>query len=402
MIVTADLHIHSPYSKTLEHQVSFDKIAQNAKTKGIDILGTGDCLHPKWIKNIKSLEKIGEGTFYLDQTIFILSTEIETRDGIHHLLFFPSISAVQDFKEQIIHFCPDGFKSGRSKINLSSELLAFKTLEVDGIIGPAHIFDANTGLYSRYDSIKACYKDMTPLISFVELGLGSDTYLADKIDELHQRTFLTNSDTHNPHPIRLGRQFTKFTVKNIFYSDIKKAILRHQGNRPILNVGFPPEEGKYFSSACIRCHKRFSYEDAQRKRWKCSCGSPIKKGVRDIINEKATYATAQHPYHRPLYLSMLPLHEIITRTLKEQNPFTEIVAKYYCDLVNTFGDEITVLLDTPINDILTVSTPSIAEAIDAFRNATVNFTPGGGGQYGSIQVPLEKDYLILSLKHSSK
>ncbi len=398
MIVTTDLHIHSPYAKTMEHPVSFKKLSENAKIKGIDILGTGDCLHPLWFEEIKALDSIDEGTFSFNDIIFVLTSELETIDHVHHLLFFPSISSLEDFKERIIPNTEDIYHKGRPTVSLSSDLLAFYAKEVDALIGPAHIFDATTGLYSKYSSVFSCYKDMAPFISFVELGLGADTHLADTIEELHPLTFLTNSDTHNPHPLRLGREFTQFRVQHPIFSDLKKAIHRNHGNKPILNVGFPPEEGKYYASACARCHQPYLYHQARKRHWKCACGSHIKKGIKDIIQEKATYPHPQHPYHRPLYLSVLPLHEIITRTLNEQNPFTDIVTHCYQQLISTFGNEISILLDTPIEDISKVTTPAITEAINAFRNATIFFNPGGGGSYGSFSVPWEKDKIDISLK----
>ena len=399
MIVNADFHIHSPYSKPTQHPVSLKQLSTNASIKGLDILGTGDCLHPQWLNQIKTLEQIDEGTFCFDQTIFLLTVEIETNDGIHHLLFFPSISCIHDFIERTSSFSPNIDEKGRPHLDISSEHLAFLAKSTDALIGPAHLFDANKGLYSKYPTLSSCYKQMTPYIAFAELGLGTNTYHADKIGELHHLTYLTNSDTHNPHPIRLGRQFTQFQITDLTFSEIKKAILRNQGKKSVLNVGFPPEEGKYFSSACTHCHKRYTVSDAEQKNWICHCGYPIKKGVTDIIQEKATYPTPQHPYHRPLYLSFLPLHEIITRTLREQNPFTKTVSKHYNNLISTFGNEITILLQTPIEDISRISPPSISESIQAFRYAIVYFNPGGGGTYGSVSIPWEKDKITISLRN---
>lgn len=383
----------------MQHPVSFKQLSANATLKGLDILGTGDCLHPQWLKQINTLEQIDEGTFCFDQTIFLLTVEIETADGIHHLLFFPSITSVQDFIEQISPFSSNLHEKGRPHFTIPSRDLASLAKSVDALIGPAHLFDANNGLYSKYRTLASCYKEMTPYIAFAELGLGTNTYHADKIDELHNLTYLTNSDTHNPHPIRLGRQFTQFQITEPSFSEVKKAILRTHGNKAVLNVGFPPEEGKYFSTACTYCHKQYTYSNAEKNKWICTCGHPIKQGVNDIIQKKATYPFPQHPYHRPIYLSFLPLHEIITRTLHEQNPFTKTVSKHYNNLISTFGTEINTLLHTPIEDISKISPPSISESIQAFRNAIVYFNPGGGGSYGSVTIPWEKDKMIVSLKN---
>jgi uncharacterized protein (TIGR00375 family) len=398
MIVNADLHIHSHYTKPRQPRLDFATLATNARLKGLDIVATGDCLHPRWLKHIEDLSRDDDVTYSYNDIHFILSTELQTNDNVHHLLYFPDLTSVYDFRDAIHHRSENIETDGKAIINVTSETIAGYAKDVDALIGPAHIFDKSSGIYEHYSSLKECYGDNATSIHFAELGLGGDTYYADTIKELHRVTFLTSSDTHNPHPIRLGREFTRFQLKKPTFSCIKKAILRKDGNYPVLNVGVPPEEGKYFESACTRCYKRFSIQDASKRHWKCTCGAPIKKGVQQRINENATFNRPQHPYHRPLYLSILPLHEIITKTLQQQNPFTDTVMRYWHQLISTFGDEITVLLDTPVEDIAQVAIPSITEAIYAFREANIFFNPGGGGLYGSITFPWEENELIISLK----
>ena len=231
---------------------------------------------------------------------------------------------------------------------------------------------------------------MSHLISFVELGLAGNSYLADKIPELHQLTFLSNSDTHNPHPIRLGREFTQFSVNEPTFKQLSLAIQRKNGNKPMLNVGIPSEEGKYFDTACSSCQMRYSFYQAAEQQWKCTCGGLIKKGVFDHIEEKASFRVTQHPIHRPQYASFLPLHEIITRVLHEQNPFTQKVTDQWNLMINTFGNEIHTLLTTSIDDLTRIAPTSLVEAIESFRNATIRFHPGGGGTYGSVTIPWEE------------
>jgi len=47
-----DLHIHSRYSGGTSNLINIRKLAQNCRLKGIDIVGTGDCFHPLWLKEI--------------------------------------------------------------------------------------------------------------------------------------------------------------------------------------------------------------------------------------------------------------------------------------------------------------------------------------------------------------
>lgn len=400
MIISADLHIHSPYTKRLDIPVTLKDFAESAALKGINLIGTGDCLHPGWMQEIQQLPEIEPGTYEYQNTKLILTSEIETSDQVHHLVLFPDVTAVTDFRENVKSFTTNISVKGRPKISIKSSGLAEFVVDVGGLIGPAHLFDSFSGLYNQYNSITECYKHMSSSVYFVELGLASNTYFADKIRELHDYSFLTNSDTHNPHPIRLGREFTQFKVKKPTFKELSTAIQRREGNKPVLNVGIPPEEGKYFDTACQKCQLHYSFYQAAEQQWKCNCGGIIKKGVSDVIEEKAEYFPSQHPVHRPQYVSFLPLHEIITRVYHEQNPFTDKVNGEWSRLVHTFGSEITTLLQTPISDLSKVCSPGLSEAISSFRNATVHFHRGGGGSYGSVTIPWEEPRFQFSLSSS--
>jgi len=390
MIINADLHIHSLYSGATSDKMNIETISLEAPRKGIDVMATGDCLHSGWIKEIKACNVIDDGTFEMNGTRFILSTEVEGRHRVHHLLYFPCFSAIEDFKEKIKPYSKNLETDGRPNVDLSGEEIASLAKDFDVLVGPAHAFTPYTAIYAYHPSLTDCYGDLTDYVSFVELGLSADSDYADKIQELHRLTFLTNSDCHSPHPVRLAREFNRFEVNDATFDEIKKAILRIGGNKPVLNVGLPPQEGKYNESACISCYTHYSLEEAIRRRWKCSCGKRIKKGVRDRVEERANFREPEHPDHRPPYLHLIPLTEIITKAVGQHTPFTKTVTRRWAELVSAFENEITILIDADINDITRTTTPAIAEAIQAFREKKVRIIPGGGGKYGSIELPEEK------------
>ena len=414
MIINADLHIHSYFSRapgdriTVEiptstsNKINIEAISLGAPRKGIDIVGTGDCLHSGWMREIKTCNVVDDGTLELNGTRFILSTEIETKNHVHHLLYFPSFSAVEEFKRIIKHFSKNLEIDGRPKVNMGGEELASIAREVDALVGPAHAFTPRTGIYAHYSSIMECYGDLADYISFVELGLSANSDYADKIQELHRLTFLTNSDSHSPHPVRFAREFNRFEVRDVTFDEIKKAILRIGGNKPVLNVGLPPQEGKYNESACTSCYTHYTFEEAMQRNWKCSCGKRIKKGVKDKITEQSNFAKSEHPVHRPPYIHLIPLSEIITKAVGQRNPFTETTSKRWAELVFEFGTEINILLDVDISDIARITVPAVTEAIQAFREGKAVIKPGGGGKYGTIEFPCEGDMLTLSLAHEEK
>jgi len=398
MIINADLHIHSHFSKSANEDMNIKRISLEAPKKGLNLVASGDCLNSRWLQEIKTCNYIDEGTFELNHTRFILSTEIEDKDNIHHLIYFYDFAKIEEFKEKIRSKTCNIDKDGKPKIDMHGDEIALISKDIDALIGPAHIFTPWTGVYSIKNSLVECYHDLTNYIKFVELGLSANSDLADRIKELHNLTFLSNSDSHNPHPVRFGREFNRFKVNDLTFNEIKKAILRINGNKPILNVGLPPEEGKYFESACVFCHKHYDLNEAKLFNWKCSCGNKIKKGVKHQIEEKASFLEPQHPYHRPPYLYAIPLSEIITKATGQRNPFTDISYKRWDELITVFGNEIHVLFDVEIEDIAKVTVPAITEAIQAFRLGNYMIKPGGGGKYGCIDFPKEKDSLILSLE----
>ena len=401
MIINADLHIHSHFSNNISANMNIETISLEAPRKGIDVVGTGDCLHSGWLKEIKTCKIIDDGTFELNKTRFILSTEVEDKNRVHHLLIFPNLDAIGAFKKIIKHFSKNLEKSGRPKVNIGGEELMSIAKDIDLLVGPAHAFTSWTGIYSRYASLEDCYGIYSDYVSFIELGLGADSSYADKIKELHRLTFLTNSDSHSPHPVRFGREFNRFQVKDATFQEIKKAILRIDGNKPVLNVGLPPQEGKYNESACISCHTHYTFEEARNRKWKCKCGKRIKKGLKDRISERETSLVIKHPDHRPPYIYLIPLSEIITKALEQRNPFTTTTSKRWNELVSKFGNEINILLDVDINDIAKVTVPAITEAIQAFRDKKVTIYPGGGGKYGTLEFPFEEDDITVSLDNGN-
>ena len=390
LIINADLHIHSRFSGATSEKMNIKTISLEAPRKGVNLVGTGDCLHKGWLKEISNCEVVDEGTFELNGTRFILSTEVEADRRVHHLLYFPSVSSVWDFKDRIKNKSKNLETDGRPNVNLTGEELAQLARDVDALIGPAHCFTPWTAMYAYFDTLDACYGDMADYVKFIELGLSADSFFADKIGELHRMTFLTNSDCHSPHPVRLAREFNRFEVQDATYIEVKKAILREGGNKPVLNVGLPPQEGKYHESACTSCYTHYTLQEAMRRRWKCSCGKRIKKGVRDRIDERADVPGGGHPDHRPRYVHLIPLAEIIAKAVGQQTPFTQTVHKRWSELVDTFGSEISVLIDVDIGEISRVTAPAITEAIQAFRENKVIIRPGGGGQYGSIELPVNE------------
>ncbi|WP_175059098.1 TIGR00375 family protein [Thermococcus sp. 2319x1] len=386
MIVDADLHIHSRYSKAVSKLMTFPILAENAKLKGLEIVGTGDILNPQWEKELlEAAQKADEGSYEIKGVRFLLTAEVEDSRRVHHLLIFPSIDAVREMRERLKPYSKDIENEGRPHVNLSAAEIADLANELDVLIGPAHSFTPWTALYKEYNSLKEAYGDAK--VHFLELGLSADSYMADRIKAHHRLTYLSNSDAHSPMPHRLGREFNRFEIEDATFDEVRKAILKRGGRKIILNVGLDPRLGKYHLTACSKCYTKYRLEDAKRLNWRCElCGGVIKKGVHDRILELAD--TNERPKDRPPYLHLAPLAEIIAMVLNKAVE-TKAVKSVWERLLREFGSEIAVLVDIPIKSIAELIGEDIAKAIWAFRNEKLIVIPGGGGKYGEIRLPEE-------------
>ena len=237
-------------------------------------------------------------------------------------------------------------------------------------------------MYAYHNSLKDCYGDMAYQIYFIELGLSADTSYADRISELSCLTFLSNSDAHSPYVNKLAREFNRFEMNDITFDELKMTIIREKGRQTVLNVGMYPEEGKYNESACIRCFSHFTLTESMIKDWRCSCGGIIKKGVKDRVNELAAYDKPRHPSHRPPYVHLVPLSEIISMALGIGTN-TKGVKVIWDKLIGLYGSEVAVLVDANIQD--SGIDERVMKSIHAFRDGKVKVYPGGGGQYGRIE-----------------
>ncbi len=384
MIINADLHIHGRYSLATSKNMTPNVIAPQARLKGLDLVGTGDALHLKWLKIIEeSTEKTDEGIYSLkkDSQVtsensgcrFILTVEVEDIKRVHHLLILPSLDVAYGMRED---FKGNLDSDGRPKVHMNGAEIMDIAHEHGCLAGPSHAFTPWTSIYKEYDSLWDCY-DKKP--DFLELGLSADSDMADHIEELQDIPFLSNSDAHSPWPHRLGREFNEMKVNELNFQNIKDSILKKKINA---NYGFDPRLGKYHKTACTRCYKIFDIEDAIKQKMKCPCGGTIKKGVDYRIYELSTWDEPHHPPHRPPYVHILPLADIISRRYNK-GVTTVFVQKIWEELVHKFGNEISVLIYTPLKELEKVE-PKLTPIIKAFRDKTLQIESGGGGRYGEI------------------
>lgn len=375
MLVNADFHVHSCFSSASSKDMLIKNMAPKSKLKGLQLLGTGDAFHPGWLDIIEeSTSYLGDGIYNADGTDFVLTTEVEGKNRIHHLIIIPNIDIARELSEKLVS--KNKNIDGRPRTAYTGSELLDMVREYDCLIGPAHAFTPWTGMYKSYDSIYDCYEKKP---DFVELGLSADTFMADTIKELKDFSFLTNSDAHSPWPHRLGREFNALELEDISYSSIKNSI-KHKKIKA--NYGLVPNLGKYHMTACTSCYKIINPDIARQNKMRCECGGRIKKGVDFRISEIADYDEPKHPNFRPKYVHLMPLAELIA-TVLDKGVTTKTVQSRWQKLIDVFGTEIDVLISVSLDEIRKIDS-TIAGIIESFRKGTIDVVPGGGGQYGKI------------------
>jgi uncharacterized protein (TIGR00375 family) len=372
MLANADLHIHSPYSIAVSRFMQPEHLLSACVTKGIHVLGTGDALHPAW-------RKVWEPFLENEAGIVIVPTgEVEDENRVHHLIIAEDLSQFSELQGLMEGTCKSFLTSGRPHVYLSGEKIAHYAHEVGALIGPAHAFTPWTSMYAYFDSVEDCYGSEP--IDFLELGLSADNSYGAAISDLDTIPFLTNSDAHSPQPDKIGREFTRLQLTHLTVADV---IYGLRNGTIELNAGFFPEEGKYNRTACTRCYTQYSLADAQTNAWRCPKDNGlIKKGVFDRARELSS-AGKHSP--RPPYLHIIPLGQIIQTMEGTSSSRTKKCTALYERFISTFGNEIEVLINTPLADIRAIHAKT-ADAIESLRRGHVTLHPGGGGKYGTFSL----------------
>jgi uncharacterized protein (TIGR00375 family) len=367
-----DLHLHSCFSMATSPGMLPENILAGCRVKGIEVVGSGDALHSEWRRMWEP---------HLDNEFGIIvvpQVEVEDSSRVHHVILAETFDQFVELQEMFLPACGYLTTTGRPHLQLSGEQIASAVHDVDGMIGPAHVFTPWTSLFAAHASSFECYGE--ELFEFCELGLSADSVYGASIAEFAEIPFLTNSDAHSPIPAKLGREFTRMEIK----TPTPKAVLAAISAGTIaMNVGFFPEMGKYNRTACTRCYEQFSLAEAERLRWECPHDKgKIKLGVRERAEK---FSTLSEQTSRPPYLKMIPLGEVIACVLGTASPNTNKCKTLYNKFIEAFDNEIAVLLEVPSRDLRSVS-PDVANAVMMMRQGRITLFPGGGGKYGSFSL----------------
>lgn len=408
----ADLHIHSKYSRATAKNLDLENIYQAAQIKGISVVGTGDFTFPAWIEEIESkLEPAEPGLFSLKPEIarkidpiipescgnpvrFILQTEISNiykKEGRvrknHNLVYFPDLISVKKFNARL-DLLGNIKSDGRPILGLDARDLLEIVLETNdqGFLVPAHIWTPWFSLFgskSGFDTIEACFGDLTDHIFAVETGLSSDPAMNWRVSDLDQVCLISNSDAHSPG--YLGRNATVFHT-DLDYFSLRNALEKNDLEAFQGTLDMYPDQGKYHYDGHRKCNVSLNPDTTAQLNNICPvCKKPLTLGVLYRVQELADREEGFIPKNRPGFTSIIPLADILAEIF-EVGPKTKKVAGYYQRAIEALGPELEILTDRSHDEIQKAGVPLLAEAIQRMRSGEIHIDPGFDGEFGRVGI----------------
>lgn len=412
----ADLHIHSKYSRATSKELTPENLVYWSKLKGLNVVGTGDFVHPGWLQELQAkIEPAEEGFFRIKQAIekdipetprgchgdvrFVLSAEISSiyKKGkkvrkVHNVVFVPSFAAalkLQARLEKIGNIRSDG----RPILGLDSRDLLEILLETDpnAFLIPAHIWTpwfSVLGSKSGFDSIEECFDDLAEYIYAIETGLSSDPLMNWRLSQLDRFALISNSDAHSPS--KLAREANIFNAE-FSYMGILNALRdkKHKGLEG--TIEFFPEEGKYHCDGHRNCQQRLSPKETIKAKGLCPvCGKPVTVGVLSRVEELADRKEGEKPKNAKPFYHLIPMVEVVAQA-QGFGPNSKAVQTIYQALLNNLGNELSILQDENLKDIEKVGGVLVAEGIKRMRMGTVNIAAGYDGEFGTIKLFSESE-----------
>jgi len=393
----ADLHLHSKYSRATSPRMDLETLSEWAEKKGIKVLGTGDFTHPFWLKGIKEkLEPAESGLFRIkgEETRFLLSSEISciySKRGsvrkIHIVILSPSIEItekINSYLQGIGNLSADG----RPILGLDVKELAkaVSNISEECLLVPAHVMTPWFSLFgskSGFDSIEECFEEYSKTIFALETGLSANPSMLWRIPAGQKCGLISNSDAHSPENI--GREANVFNTDINYYS-ILEAIKERNAEKFLYTIEFFPQEGKYHYDGHRACGLRLSPEETKKYNGICpNCGRPLTVGVLNRIEQLAVSPKGFKPKDAIPFKSLVPLKEIIAEVFGTA-PGTKKVKEEQTSLINSFGNEFEILLNTPRDDLESVTVSEIAEGIIRAREGKLVIDPGYDGVYGKVRI----------------
>jgi uncharacterized protein (TIGR00375 family) len=408
----ADLHIHSKYSRATSSDLNPENLWVWAQLKGLQVVATGDCIHPDWLDELEDrLEPAEPGFFALKPKLakqfekqvfracrsdvrFVLSTEIssiykkmDVVRKVHNVVVLSSLEAARRFQKKLGGI--GNIKSdGRPILGLDAKDLLEIALECDPktLFIPAHIWTpwfSVLGSKSGFDSIQECFEDLTKHIFALETGLSSDPAMNWRLKQLDPFVLVSNSDAHSAS--KLAREANLFDCE-FSYEGMYRALSDRKDKGFKGTIEFFPEEGKYHFDGHRECKVRLHPRDTKKHKGLCpSCGKPVTVGVMARVEELADRPEGEKGKNARPFFSLIPLVEVIAEA-RDKGKASKQVGAAYSDILKKLGPELRILLDLPLKEIQAAAGDLVAEGVRRMRAGQVKIAAGYDGEYGTIEI----------------
>ncbi len=404
MKLAVDLHSHSGYAGGVG-QLELSHIADTMKKKGIDVFGTGDALYPTRTRELKNqLIPVKPGLFSLphDESMFLLQTEVILSTRIkgyrnktiaHHVILFPDYAAIEKLQKLMDQW---GMKNtiGRPFITTDSqselEERLFQISAIDPMLEiiPAHVMtpDGILGSKNNLENMQQFYGDFLSNIHAVETGLSADPAMLERIPDLRDLTYLSNSDCHSAALNRIGREFTILEARDVSYESIIAAI---RGNSIYLTAEFNPGEGRYFLTGHRSDrpgHEDYYIKPVEEENLICpTCGKLMKLGVSERVKQ------LEDPDLTPLkrrFMHLIPLVEVIASSLSIKSVTSSKVVAIFNTIMEIYPSEIELWMSDNVKELLDKWIPAkTINQILAVQQGDFRFDPPGfDGNYGKLNI----------------
>lgn len=403
-----DFEIHSKYSRACSPQLDLPNIGAWANRKGVDVVGTGDFTHPKWLAEIKrDLVETGNGLLKLRDNpkspYFILSAEVSSiysHNGktrrIHNIILAPSIEVVEKIIAGLEKRGAKLGSDGRPIVGIPSKEVLTIVLEASEkcMFIPAHVWTPYFGLFgsmSGYDSVEECFEEMSEHIYALETGLSADPEMFRRIPILDKYTLVSCSDAHSLP--RIGRECNVFDLEEseVTYDEIARIFKTGDRKKFKYTLEYYPEEGRYHYDGHADCnislHPKETAKLPKNKKGQAlcpECGTSLTIGVfsrTEQLAERAENYVAKNVIPGKHFVV---LEEIIAAGFGKGVSSKKVQDEYV--RMTDQAKEIDILLELTEEQLKKITGEETVAAIMKMRSGKLEIVPGYDGKYGKVSL----------------
>lgn len=396
--------------------MSMQNLLQWAPRKGIDLLGTGDCLHPGWSDEIADhLVEDGSGLLRPKQggaLRFVLTVEMEAvfpagdrQACVHLLVALPEFGAVEQLRSDLSACADLGAEAMPSFRMLPAELVErILNTNPQALIAAAHIWSPCSSVYGSkngFSSLAECFGSLAGEITWVETGLSGDPGMCWRFADLDGKQLVSASAANSLRS--LGRECILLSGDRS-YTGLAHALKGLPGTSIQGTIEEVSELGPYFFNGhrecqivkspiethfegrrCPACHKQLTIGAFQRM-LELAGRTPEEL---DIVVEQGWIRSRR--LKTPPFRKSVPLQRIIAATYGVKGRESRTVQSLYEKALSGDATERQILFELAEADLSALVGQQVAEGILRVREGCFKITPGYDGVWGQLDIFEERE-----------